>query len=436
MNRLRSLSARQATLIALALLTSGWIFWTFFSTQSLAAYPRTNYWIDAANCARQTGRYLVVCEAGGIEKPVEDVSLADDRGHTLLLSVVAVVFKTEPTLELLRRLNIAINLIGFLILSTLLIRTVGWRSGVFTAVLGAYWIGGRSGPDVDASYIGIAAMSAASLVLAARPLSFLSVSAIALLIAFTALIRQPIGLGAALSLILVATASMVLTRNTAGMTRSAIGRMALLFLIAFAAIKAPLAPTAIRNSVLGTAPTGVSAHGLSHNLFLGLGGFVDNKWGIVWDDSYAQKIMKQLQPDIEYCSDEYFSAIGNLYWKYVSEDPLEAARVYVVKTLRTISAAEGFSLSALFSFLMFGGLCIYAKRKSSIPTSERLVLLSGPALLGLSFIAQGILTHPAWTYIYPGPVLLLICVAAFAESVLAKRNVVETPSLQRAQVQI
>lgn len=409
-------------MISLALLTSGLIFWTFFSTQSLAAYPRTNYWIDAANCARQTGHYLVVCEANGIEKPVEDVSLADDRGHTLLLSVVSVAFNTEPTLELLRTLNIVINFIGLLILSTLLISTVGWRCGLFTALLGAYWIGGRSGPDVDASYIGIAAMSASALILAARRLSFASTSAITILIASTSLIRQPIGLGAALSLILVGFASMWLGRKPSGRLRMALGRMVVLFLIAFVAIKAPLAPTAIRNFALDTKPTGVSAHGLSHNLFLGLGGFVDNKWGIVWDDSYAQQLMKQLHPDIEYCSDAYFNAIGKLYWKYVSEDPLEAARVYLVKTSRTFSAAEGFSLSALFSFLIFGGLCFYAKRKLYFPTSENLILLLGPALFALSFIAQGVLTHPAWTYIYPGPILLLICVAAFAEIVLVKKR--------------
>ena len=405
---------------AVIILLAGTTYWSL-SDHTLPSYPRTRFWIQAAECAQSTGRYLVVCEPVKGEIPVEDVSLADDRGHTLLLSVLARVFNIEPSIEVLRAINIGIGFFGFLALVALLTFHVGPKSAIFTALLGAYWIGGRAGPDVDAAYMGISALGAAALLLASHRRSLLSLVPIFFLLGFVALIREPVGLGLSLSLFGLAIVTMVqeLFRTKEFDFKTTL-RPALLILVAFTAIKAPALPTLIRDEVLGTKAVGTAAHGLSHNLFLGLGGFVENKWGIVWDDLYAANLMKKLHPTIEYCSDEYFKAIGKLYWSYVKEDPLEAIRVYAVKTGRTLSAAEGPAWPAVVSFILLGAIFFYARRISKPISRETLLLVLGPMLFGLSFIAQGILTHPAWTYIYPGPILLMICAAILSEPYLAK----------------
>lgn len=389
------------------ILLLGWGYWTFLSTHTQPAYPRVKFWIESAECTRVTGHYLVACDPVKGEVPIEDVSLADDRGHALALSTLARIFGIEPSETVLRTLNLSLNALGFLLLALILLRKVGWRSALFTAVVGAYWLGARAGPDVDAAYIGIAAMTASALILAVSSTTRRSLFAILLLTSATALVREPIGLGAALSLILVALA----LPTTLGNSRASLMRSTVLFAIAFLTLRAPALPSLVRDAVLKTHATGTAAHGLSHNLFLGLGGFVENKWGIYWDDAYAQKVMHDLYPDVEYCSDAYFKLIGDLYWSYVKADPGEALRVYLVKTGRTLSAAEGLSWSALISMILLIGLITWAARTKMIPTNDRLLIAVGPLLFAFSFIGQGILTHPAWTYIYPGPIMLMVTVA-------------------------
>ncbi|CAN5544847.1 hypothetical protein BH10BDE1_BH10BDE1_34560 [soil metagenome] len=399
---------QNAKTFSVGILLIGAIFWAFGWSKPHDAYPRTQFWVDSANCAKKTGHFLIVCENAGGERPIEDISLADDRGHVLILSAVSIILNIDPSLDVLRLVNVAINLIGFLLLTIVLQLRVGWRSGAIAALIGAYWLGARAGPDVDAAYIGIAAMSAAAMILAAGRVSVTTAIGVLLLLSATSIIRQPVGFGASISLILLAITSFYLVRST---TLRRYSTLAALLLIATFSIMAPSMPTAIRNAVLHTKPTGIAAHGLSHNLFLGLGGYVDNKWKIVWDDTYAQNLMKQLHPEIAYCSDAYFKEIGKLYWRYVRDDPAEAARIYLVKAGRTFAAAEGLSVSALFSLVNILGLLMFAKRKSRWPAPVRSMLLLGPVLFALSFLAQGVLTHPAWTYIYPGPILLMICVA-------------------------
>lgn len=417
--RFRSVSVPPLAMVAvlIAILGSGWFYWSVFSSTAQSAYPRTQFWIEAAACAQETGNYLVVCRDQK-QLPIEDVSLADDRGHTLLLSFFSRTFKKTPTLDFLRQINLGINFLGFVFFCLVSLRFIGWRTSLFAAILGSYWIGARSGPDVDSAYIGISMLAAAGLVLAITANSAFRFPIVYVVGAFTALIREPIGLGFSMSLLSVAVVDACFIPHPKLKTRAL--RSVIMAAVAVLCFLTPRLPTKVRDVVLGTHPVGTAAHGISHNLFLGLGGFVENKWGIVWDDAYAQKKIHEIDPNIIYCSDAYFKAIGRLYVEYVSKDPGEALRVYLIKTGRTLSASEGLSLSVLLSFIIFAFL-IWRNRRSgkSIAPRERLVA-SGIALFGFSFIAQGILTHPAWSYIHPGPVLLMICVMVSYERSLPR----------------
>jgi hypothetical protein len=402
---------RRGLLACLTILSLAWAYWIFGSTKSEPSYPRVQYWIEAAQCAQATGHFMVVCDSKTHkETPIEDVSLADDPGHLLILSTLARVFNFNPTTDLLRSLNITLGFFGFGLFTLLIGLSIGWRAAILISVLGAYWMGGRAGPDVDASYIGAAMLSASAILLVSagklRPVSLISVFFLLSLVTF---LRQPIGLCAALTIILIALARL---------KRSQFIAPIILVIAALAAVKTPLIPSIIRDHVLGMKATGTSGHGIAHNLFLGLGGYVDNKWGIVWDDAYAQALMKKLHPEIVYCSDAYFREIGKLYVQYITSDPAEATRIYLIKTARVFNAPTDFiALPSFMSILLLIALIWWARRRKIKLSTDVWMTISGLAIFAFSFLAQGILTHPAWTYIYPGPILFMIVVVVLGETV-------------------
>ncbi|MFB8787000.1 hypothetical protein, partial [Pasteurella multocida] len=72
----------------------------------------------------------------------------------------------------------------------------------------------------------------------------------------------------------------------------------------------------------------LATHGLSHTLYLGLG-FVENKWGIRYDDDFGEEIADKA--GIVWCSPEYFRLMGKLYLARWAEDPAEVVRIYLAK---------------------------------------------------------------------------------------------------------
>ncbi len=72
----------------------------------------------------------------------------------------------------------------------------------------------------------------------------------------------------------------------------------------------------------------LATHGLSHTLYLGLG-FVENKWGIRYDDDYGEEIAAKA--GVVWCSPEYFRLMWQLYLGRWAEDPVEVARIYLEK---------------------------------------------------------------------------------------------------------
>ena len=74
----------------------------------------------------------------------------------------------------------------------------------------------------------------------------------------------------------------------------------------------------------------LTTHGLSHTLYLGLG-FVENKWGIRYDDDYGEEIADTADPPVVFCSPEYFRLMWKLYLARWAEDPIEVMRIYAAK---------------------------------------------------------------------------------------------------------
>ena len=75
-----------------------------------------NYWVLSAECARQTGAWLVVCEEGRLYPH----GGADDLGHAFFLGVYSRLTNTEVTFADVVRLNAWLAFVGFASLAALL----------------------------------------------------------------------------------------------------------------------------------------------------------------------------------------------------------------------------------------------------------------------------------------------------------------------------
>ncbi|KKS82189.1 MAG: hypothetical protein UV55_C0004G0005 [Candidatus Gottesmanbacteria bacterium GW2011_GWC1_43_10] len=64
----------------------------------------------------------------------------------------------------------------------------------------------------------------------------------------------------------------------------------------------------------------ITHHGLWHNAFMGLG-YVPNKYGIIWNDANNLPFVRQVNQQANYMTNEYFSILGSLYFKYALADP-------------------------------------------------------------------------------------------------------------------
>src|SRR3990167_710000 len=64
----------------------------------------------------------------------------------------------------------------------------------------------------------------------------------------------------------------------------------------------------------------ITHHGIWHNAFMGLG-YIPNSYGIQWDDNNPIKFVHEVNPNINYMTNEYYSILRSLYFKYSFESP-------------------------------------------------------------------------------------------------------------------
>ncbi|MEK7580865.1 MAG: hypothetical protein AAB512_01155 [Patescibacteria group bacterium] len=64
----------------------------------------------------------------------------------------------------------------------------------------------------------------------------------------------------------------------------------------------------------------ITHHGIWHNAFMGLG-YIPNSYGIQWDDNNPIKFVHQVNPNVGYMTNEYYSILRGLYFKYSFESP-------------------------------------------------------------------------------------------------------------------
>jgi hypothetical protein len=397
---------------------------------ALGHYQRVDFWLEAAHCARERWMFLVFCDQERLI-PYEEKSLADDPGHALLLGLVGIFGHADPTKRSVVRVNIGITAIGLLLLAGLF-AYARWHVAalIVLAFPGVDGLWAYMSPDVHGALIGLFGF-AISLPVAlvvtrhrnSRPVMFWTTVALGTgLLTVAVWVREPIGLiGCVTSLLVAAVMTLqgLRRRDWEGARRFAV--VTALVVLAFNSTALLLLT---RDLAYGL-PAGAHnrGHGLSHNLYMGLGWEAGNPWGIKWDDGQAHVDAARIDPSVVYVSPRHYEILRKRYLEIVWSDPAGVAALYAKKIrallrLRLPPARAvrlGDALFGLGAGLAVGGVLSRLRVIEAGAELRLALILTVPALLCL---LQGVLTLPVAMFVFP-VIVPLLCIAALEAQVMA-----------------
>jgi hypothetical protein len=373
----------------------------------------TNVWLDSTDCTVARGVWLAMCEDGRLI-PISERAIADDPGHALLLSGWAAITGKRASLVDVARLSTLLNTIGLVALAGLLFSLKAWITSIALLALGPAEFLGWMGTSPHWAFIGMVSLAGLLPLAIATRRGWAWICSGIVALAVVTLVRESIGLmGFALTLGAVAATALLQRPREL----RALFRPALVLLLASAALLAPRWATMARDAAFPMAPVErLQTHGLSHTLYLGLG-FVENKWGIRYDDDYGEDLANKA--GLVFCSPEYFRLMWKLYLSRIVEDPVEVARIYWEKALQllivpTFYPGPPFGLVlaiGLTHLLAATGLGLW--RRVGFPHGLPIEAVS-LAFLGL-FLAQAILALPSHMYAVPVNAFILVLFGVLVE---------------------
>jgi hypothetical protein len=396
------------------------------------SYRRADNWLASAKCAQERRVLLVQCR--WYDGQLVPLSL-DDHGSALLVGLVALLTPQPPDRVTLVKINLLTNAVGLLLFGLILwLGQSPWTAATLLLVgpmllpphnRGATWY---MEPDVTASYAGIylLALLLAAWLACARgrgvfsPL-FLGVAGLGLLaLGGAMLLRQPIGMIG----VFCATGLLVVWFVQALRAKDRVSALGCVGLAILTLAQLYVPRMVLRaNEIVFDLPRSpaIAEHGISHNLYLGLGS-EPNPWGIVWRDAYGHQAVAERDPKAACCSAPYFDTLWTLYLEKVREDPGTVAKIYLEKARKVLwMPLEGWPGRTLHYFLlllaMLGALWWRGKRD---PTHDQGKLTSATALAValVLFLLQGVLAVPEARYLYPAQLGVLVPLLLVAEGLL------------------
>ena len=385
-------------------------------------WAATNVWLASSQCALERGVWLSLCEKGKLV-PISERAIADDPGHALLLDLWSMATHRRATLPDVARLNTLLDAIGLVALAGLLFALRAWLTAIVLMWWGPVEYVGWMGTSPHWSYIGLVSFSAVlPIALAAKDLGLLSrrggnlwVAAGLVFLALATLVRESIGImGLAISLAVLA--ALILRRPH---TRQRIAPLLVAGVLALVVFTTPKWIVVARDTAFDMQPAErLATHGLSHTLYLGLG-FVENKWGIRYDDDYGEEIANKADPPIVFGSPDYFRLMSKLYLARWAEDPLEVSRIYAEKAWRLLAVPTLYPGPPFGIVLLIGLLHLAAA--TTLGAWWRIGFLQGfivegvaVAFLGL-FLAQAMVALPSQTYALPANAFVLVLLGVILE---------------------
>jgi hypothetical protein len=385
-------------------------------------WAATNIWLESSQCALERGVWLAVCEKGKLV-PISERAIADDPGHALLLDLWSMTTRSRATLPDVARLNTLLDALGLLTLAGLLFSLRAYITSIVLMWWGPVEYVGWMGTSPHWSYIGLVSMSAVlPLAIAAKDLGLLSrrsgnlwIAAGLLFLGLATLARESIGLMG----LLVSFGVLALLLMRRPHQRRRIQPLLLAGMLVLAVFTTPGWAVMARDAAFDMQPAQrLATHGLAHTLYLGLG-FVENKWGIRYDDDYGEAIANKAEPPVVFGSPDYFRLMGRLYLARWSEDPVEVLRIYAEKAwlllaVPTLYPGPPFGIVLLLGLLhLAAATALGAWGRIGFPQG---FVIEGVVLcfLGL-FLAQAMVALPSQTYAMPANAFVLVLLGAIVE---------------------
>ncbi len=372
-------------------------------------WSATNVWLKSAECARETGAWLVICDHGKLI-PISDRALADDPGHALVLAWWARAADRAITVIDVAHLNLTINLVGLLVLVATLLFLGAYIPAVVLLLFGPYVFLEWFGTSPHWALIGLSAMQPVlPLGLVARwrrwvpPASSLCLISIGILaLAFASLVREVI----AQMTLVVTLATLVWMAAATWRSDRRVVALLVVAMATFLASQAARLTVSLRDLIYPVEPAGlVVTHGMSHTLYIGLG-VVENKFGIRYDDAVGKEAAAKAAPHVTYLSRDYFRVMWLLYFARWSEDPLEISRIYFAKLWLILGDKIPDFFPPVWLFLALAmpihWLANGRAASSGSPNRDKRLAINLVSLsfVGL-FVAQAMLSHPTRFYAAP-----------------------------------
>ena len=380
-----------------------------------ASWFATNVWIEAAECARETGAWLTICDNGKLS-PIANHLKADDPGHALLLGLAARLKNGSISLVDVAKLNTLINLVGMLSVVVLLF-SVGYKSILtFMLIVPVFsyfslmslspyfnWItvsphSGFVGAASMAFILPITILLSGHGYLTGMSRVLFLVMGVGLM-GLASLIREPISV---MGVVVSVGAIIYLAFNKPGQR----WQLLIMLLVTILAWQSPRWVLMARDAFFPIEPAKyIQTHGISHTLYVGLGAAGDNKFGIRWLDSDGADAVKEVDQRIAYVSPEYYQILWRLYFDRVKQDPVEVGRIYYVKLTEILQYRLPDWSLPLWQFLIGCGVLlavVYRRRfwQTINLGSAPILIITASAFIGL-FIVQGMLAHPHRQYAHP-----------------------------------
>jgi hypothetical protein len=367
---------------------------------SVPVSHRVMPWLSSAECFAKTGKILTLCVDSNRSIPIESAAVADDRGHTVILSLANRWLGASIGKRTLVLINFFIIVFGVWLLAAQFYR-IGYR--VAAVLLAAAALPIVNWPvvtaDAPGSYLGLFALALVMplqllrMFLCRRPAAiewawfFLAAGTLA----FVSLVREPFGLMAVITSV-VALAIGMLSRDR---RTSAWPIICIAALLAFVvANQSTRILVEYRTLVQGVPQSeGALSHGIAHNLYLGLGS-EPNSFGIEYDDNFGVAAVKRYDPTIRYGTKKYYEAIRDLYFKLVVEHPAEVAWIYAAKFGKAYGLLVIPILAMILAVLTLG-MSQSRKNGENPARIGPIVLVSPIVLLVVLNTMQGVLTTPS-----------------------------------------
>jgi hypothetical protein len=371
-------------------------------------YGRVDWWLLSAQCTQKSGVFLGACAPDGHFEPIENISLAEDRGHNLLVNFVAATRREPLTRVTLTRIQMAINAFGVLILAGVLASAGLVTAAALLLWMGAFWgvPGPLPGPDVPSSFFGIFALAMAPAAWAAAwsRISRVSigfwiaggVSFVAL--AATHLLRQPMGIGA---VVLTASFLVVAARRRPERAQRIAAWVGLVLVVL--TLRSNAALLGLRNQIWPMAPSRyILTHGIYHNLYIGLG-TEPNPWDIHYDnDAYGLRDAHKVDPTVEFCTPRYFAILRDLYLGLLKEEPGTILKIYARKIYKVWNSPFLFWRIPVRYYLLLMLIAWPWLWRIDPSKDAARKWIAGSFVLSTLFLAlQGVLAKPVPMFLYP-----------------------------------